>query len=103
MCLQPSNQLNQRGLVKFEKGEGGQVLVGQKSCAFTRVHRLNICPLVLTHTVMAIGLDLPEGRTEGGYQARTDFFSADYIYLMSPDPNLTSYLHKLYITLSPQS
>lgn len=78
-------------------------MVGQESCAFTHVHRLNICHLC-ADSYCGHRLRSSRGKDGGGgsYQARTDFThtaSTDDIYLVSLDPNLTLYLHILHRTL----
>lgn len=69
-ALQLSNQLNQRELVKFRQVGGG---LGVKRAVLSCMSTALTCDtFVLTCTVMAKGLYLPEGRTEGGYQTRTE-------------------------------
>lgn len=59
MCFQPSNQLNQRDPVEGEGTGSG----GFKRGELSPVSIAFICvTFVLTHAVMAVGLDLPEGR-----------------------------------------
>lgn len=62
MCLQPSNQLNQRSLVKFSGGGEGRFWWFKRAVLSPMSIVLTSVTSVLTHTVMAIGLDLPEVR-----------------------------------------
>lgn len=74
MCFQPSNQLNQRDPVEGEGTGSG----GFKRGELSPVSIAFICvTFVLTHAVMAVGLDLPEG-----FYTHTHTTSADYIILL---------------------